>query len=91
MSDHDRRARSARAPGDEYPNFRSHYRPRTRDGWIAVLCFCTLFALTQPPFVYRFANRIAPWVLGLPFLYAYLSVLYFALIAVLIWAQWRGV
>jgi hypothetical protein len=30
-------------------------------------------------------------VLGLPFLYAYLLVLYFALIAVLIWAQRRGV
>jgi hypothetical protein len=91
MSGHQIRERSAHTPSDDYPNFRSHFRPRTRDGWIAVLFFCALFALTQPPFVYRVANRIAPWVLGLPFLYAYLSVLYFALIAVLIWAQRRGV
>ena len=91
MSGHQIRERSAHTPSDDYPNFRSHFRPRTRDGWIAVLSFCALFALTQPPFVYRVANRIAPWVLGLPFLYAYLSVLYFALIAVLIWAQRRGV
>lgn len=91
MSDHSIRERSADTPNDEYPNYRSHYRPRTRDGWIAVLVFCALFALTQPPFVYLVANRIAPWVFGLPFLYAYLLVLYFALIAVLIWAQRRGV
>ncbi len=74
-----------------YPEYRSHYRPRTRDGWIAVVLFVVLFALTQPPFVHGLANRIAPWILGLPFLYAYLLVIYFALIAVLIWAQWRGV
>jgi len=75
----------------EYPRFRSHYVPRTRDGWIAVLAFCGLFALTQPPFVHFLANRIAPWILGLPFLYAYLLILYCALIGILIWAQRRGV
>ena len=75
----------------DYPLYRSHYRPRTRDGWIAVVLFLTLFAFTQPPFVHGVANRIAPWILGLPFLYIYLLVIYFALIAVLIWAQWRGV
>ncbi len=91
MANHNITERSADTPSDEYPNYRSHYRPRTRDGWIAVLAFCALFALTQPPFVYLVANRITPWVLGLPFLYAYLLVLYFALIAVLSWAQRRGV
>ena len=91
MSDDGRTERIAHSPSDEYPNYRSHYRPRTRDGWIAVVLFLTLFALTQPPFVYLVANRIAPWVLGLPFLYAYLLILYFASIAVLIWARWRGV
>jgi hypothetical protein len=75
----------------DYPRFRSHYRPRTRDGWVAVLSFLGLFALTQPPFVHGFANRIAPWILGLPFLYAYLLILYVALIGVLLWAQRRGV
>ena len=78
------------ASGD-YPRFRSHYRPRTRDGWIAVVSFFVLFALTQPPFVHVVANRIAPWILGLPFLYAYLLFLYIALIGVLLWAQRRGV
>ncbi len=75
----------------EYPRYRSHYLPRTRDGWICVLAFLGLFALTQPPFVHGVANRIAPWLLGLPFLYAYLLLLYVALIGVLIWAQRRGV
>ncbi len=79
------------ASSDDYPRFRSHYLPRTRDGWISVVCFVALFALTQPPFVNVFANRVSPWILGLPFLYAYLLILYVALIAVLIWAQRRGV
>ncbi len=85
------REHKSRDPSGDYPEYRCHYRPRTRDGWIAVVLFVALFALTQPPFVHVLANRIAPWVLGLPFLYAYLLVIYFALIAVLIWAQRRGV
>lgn len=77
-------------PSEPYPRFRSHFLPRTRDGWIAVTLFFGLFALTQPPLLYA-ANRITPWVLGLPFLYAYLLAIYCALIAVLIWAQRRGI
>jgi hypothetical protein len=75
----------------EYPAYRSHYRPRTRQGWIAVLTFLGLFAFTQPPFVNTLANRITPWFFGLPFLYVYLLFIYIALIAVLIWAQRRGI
>jgi hypothetical protein len=78
-------------PSDDYPRFRSHFRPRTRDGRIAVISFLVLFALTQPPFVHTVANRISPWLLSLPFLYAYLLMIYIALIGVLIWAQRRGV
>ena len=78
------------ADGD-YPRYRSHYLPRTRNGWIAVTLFVVLFALTQPPFVHTVANRIEPWLFGLPFLYAYLLILYCALIAVLLWAQRKGV
>ena len=55
-----------------------------------MILFVGLFALTQPPFVHTLANRIEPWVFGLPFLYTYLLVIYFALIAVLIWAVRRG-
>ena len=79
--------RSAQTP---YPRYRSHFLPRTRDGWIAVTLFCGLFALTQPPLLHL-ANRITPWVLGLPFLYGYLLVVYCALIGVLLWAQRRGI
>ncbi len=70
---------------------RSHYRPRSCDGWIFVIAFVALLALTQPPFVHGWANRIEPWLFGLPFLYAYLLVLYVALIVILIRAYRRGV
>ncbi len=76
---------------DSYPEYRSHYRPRTRHGWTAVILFVALFALTQPPFVSSLANRIEPTILGMPFLYVYLLVIYVALIGVLIWARRRDV
>jgi|GEM_PF-511778 len=69
--------------------FRSHLVPRTRNGWVAVLLFLGLFALVEPPFVHGVANRIEPWLLGFPFLYTYLLVIYVALIGVLIWALRR--
>jgi len=68
----------------------SHFKPRTRDGWIAVIAFLALMALAQPPIVFRFANRITPWVLGMPFLYAWLLGVYVAMIGVLLWVQRRG-
>jgi hypothetical protein len=71
----------------EYPRYRSHFLPRTPRGWIAVMLFSGLLALTQPPAVYAIANRIEPWLLGVPFLYGYLLIIYCALIAVLFWAQ----
>jgi len=70
--------------------WRSHYVPRTRDGRIAVAAFLALFAFTQPPLVYWIGNRIEPDPAGIPFLYAYLLILYVALIGVLLWARWRG-
>ncbi len=72
------------------PVERSHYRPRSRDGWIAVIAFLGLLALAQPPFVHKLANRIEPWILGVPFLYAYLLAIYVAMIGVLLWVQRRG-
>lgn len=72
------------------PGFRSHYLPRTRDGWIAVVAFLVLFAFVQPPLVFVLANRVEPWVLGVPFLYAYLLLAYVALIAVLLWVKQRN-
>ena len=69
---------------DKHSVFRSHLRPRTRAGWTAVLTFLLLFALTQPPFVHGIANRIQPWILGMPFLYVYLLAAYVLLIGVLL-------
>lgn len=69
--------------------YRSHLLPRTWEGWLAVLLFLGLFALVEPPFVHSLANRVDPWLLGFPFLYTYLLVLYSAIICVLIWALRR--
>jgi hypothetical protein len=71
------------------PVKQSHFRPRSRDGWIAIVAFVGLMLLAQPPFVHGVANRIEPWVLGMPFLYAWLLGVYVALIGVLLWVQRR--
>jgi hypothetical protein len=70
---------------------RSHYLPRTRDGWIATILFLVFMALAQPPVSHGLANRIEPWILGMPFLYAWLLGVYVLMIAVLVWAMRRGV
>jgi hypothetical protein len=70
--------------------YRSHYLPRTKGGWVALVAFLALFALTQPPVVHGLANRTEAWLLGLPFLYTWLLAVYTALILVLLWALWRG-
>ncbi len=70
---------------------RSHYLPRTRNGWIASIALLVAVALAQPPIVHGLVNRIEPWILGMPFLFAYLLVAYVLGIAVLIWAQRRGI
>lgn len=72
------------------PQRRSHWWPRTRRGRIAVVGFLGILALAQPPIVFAFANRIEPWVFGVPFLYAYLTIVYAALCGLLlvVW-RWR--
>ena len=69
---------------------RSHYLPRTSNGRIAVVLFLALSALAQPPVVHSLVNRVEPWILGLPFLYAWLLGVYTALICVLLWAWRKG-
>jgi hypothetical protein len=76
---------------DDYPKYRSHWIPRTRDGRIATVWFLVLFALAMPPLTHTVLNRIYPLILGMPFLYAALLFVYVALIGVLIWALRRGV
>ena len=48
-------------------------------------------ALSQPPVVHVFANRIEPWILGMPFLFIYLLGVYVVTIAVLLWTMARKV
>lgn len=69
--------------------FRSHWIPRTGAGRVAAALFVVLMALAQPPVVHGVADRVEPWILGVPFLYAYLFVVYVGLIGVLLWAAWR--
>lgn len=78
-----------RLPAMNQP-IRSHWVPRTAAGRLAVALFVLLMALAQPPWVYVLANRVEPWILGVPFLYAYLLFVYAAMIAVLVWAAWRS-
>jgi len=73
------------------PPRRSHYLPRTRDGWIAIGAFLFLFALCMPPVTHTILNRTEPWILGVPFFYGSLLLIYCGLIGVLIWAYRRGV
>lgn len=69
---------------------RSHWWPRTPKGRTAALVFLGTLALAQPPIVFAFANRIEPWVFGMPFLYAYLTAVYTVLcgLLVMVW-RWR--
>lgn len=78
-------------PDGSGPSPPSHYRPRTREGWVATILFLLLFALAEPPLVYAVGNRVEPWILGFPFLYGYLLLVYVALIGVLVWALRKGV
>ena len=70
---------------------RSHFVPRTRDGWIATISFLVLFSLAMPPVTHTVLNRLDPWLLGLPFFYSVLLIVYILLIGVLIWTYRRGV
>ncbi len=76
---------------DEYPKYRSHLIPRTRDGWVAVVAFLLLLGVAMPPVTHALLNRVEPVILGMPFLYAVLMAVYFALIGVLVWTYRRGV
>ncbi len=76
---------------DDRPRYRSHFIPRTRDGWIATVAFLVLFLVAEPPIVDTLLNRIHPFILGMPFLYAVLLAVYLALIGVLLWTLRRGV
>jgi hypothetical protein len=50
-----------------------------------------LLLMAEPPAVFAFANRIEPRIAGLPFLYAYLAIIYAGMVGVLVWAMRRRV
>ncbi len=64
-------------------------RAKGRDRRVALTLFLALLALAEPPAVYLWANRIEPWVLGMPFLFAYLLGVYLAMVGVLVWSMKR--
>ena len=68
----------------------SRFLPRTRDGWIAATAFVALFLLAMPPLTHTLLDRAEPPVLGIPFFFAALFLIYSALIGVLVWAYRRG-
>lgn len=63
---------------------------KSRQRRTALVLFGILFAASQPPVVHSFANRTEPWFLGMPFLYAYLLLVYSLQIAILIRAYRKG-
>lgn len=70
---------------------RSHFVPRTRDGWIATISFLALFLLAMPPVSHLVLDRVEPWILGMPFFFVALLVVYTGLIGILLWTLRRGV
>lgn len=70
-----------------YRRFRNHLIPRTGLGRRLASLFLGLFLLTQWPAL-PLVNRIEPTVLGFPFLFVYLLVVYVALIVTLVTAAY---
>lgn len=69
----------------------SHFLPRTRTGRVTTVTFLLLFALCMPPVTHTVLNRIEPVMLGVPFIWLSLLVVYVLLIGVLIRAYRSGV
>ena len=65
--------------------FKNHLIPRSRKGKLVTLTVLCLYLLIQWP-ILQFANRMEPFVLGMPFLYVYLLFIYCCIIAVMVYA-----
>ncbi|MCG8606682.1 hypothetical protein MJD09_17065 [bacterium] len=66
-------------------SFRSHLIPSTRRGKTVTIFIVCLYLLIQWP-ILSLVNRMHPFILGMPFLYFYLLVIYFCIIGVMIYA-----
>lgn len=73
------------------PRPTTHLLPRTAEGWTATIAFVGIFLLAMPPVSHWFLDRPENWVLGVPFFFFALFLIYAALIGVLIWAYRKGV
>ena len=70
---------------------RSHLVPRTPAGRTATVAFIALFLLSMPPVTHTVLDRPETWILGVPFFFASLFVVYTALIGVLVWTWRKGI
>lgn len=68
--------------------FRSHWLPRTGRGRAATAAYVALFLLAMPPVTHAVWDVPDRWVLGVPFFFVALLVVYSLLIGVLIWVYW---
>ncbi len=68
----------------------SHLVPRTRAGRVASVLWLALFLCSMPPITHAVLDRPGQWVLGVPFFFASLLVVYTGLIVILLWALRRG-
>lgn len=70
---------------------KSHFRPRTREGWTATISFVVLFLLSMPPLTHTVWDRPDTWIAGWPSFFVYLLLIYSGLVGVLLWALRKGV
>jgi len=74
---------SSGADQGRYREFASHLVPRSGEGKLLLAAFLALFLLAEWPLL-SLVNRVEPTWFGVPFLFAYLFVVYVLLIVVLI-------
>ncbi|NNF26421.1 MAG: hypothetical protein HKN73_04255 [Gemmatimonadetes bacterium] len=69
----------------------SHFRPRTREGRIAIVAFVAIFLLCMPPVTHLVWDRPGEWIAGWPAFFVVLFLIYSALVGVLLWTLRKGV
>jgi len=69
--------------------FKFHFIPRSRKGKIVTVVILGIYLLLQWPAL-QLANRIEPFILGMPFLYFYLLLGYLLIIGAMIYACKEG-
>ncbi len=73
---------------NRYRDYPSHFLPRTAAGRLTVGLYLVWLAFAEWPLL-PLANRIEPTVLGFPFVFVYLALVYAAKLATLLYAAKR--